>query len=116
MTMEYGKNSDMSDDNILSISSPMYTVGGPYKVVYKNVDARWAIVALNWSGKATLGIRWFTDTIGLPNSRGYPTWFVIPSELQSAILNGIPMELGFKMRIIEYLQGKITGEDLKSAD
>ena len=62
-----GINFNLEDDNeILKINSPVTSVGGPYRVVYKNITERWAIVALNWDEKPRLGIRWFWGGGGNP--------------------------------------------------
>ncbi|GAB6392219.1 MAG: hypothetical protein MdMp014T_1592 [Treponematales bacterium] len=62
----------MSDEAILGIKSPRSRIGGPYCVVYKDVEERFAIVALDWDGKPRLGIRWFWGSLGVPASSGYP--------------------------------------------
>ena len=110
-----GENLDLNDDlAILSINSPKGEVKGPYVVVYRNIETRWVIVALKWGGDPSLGIRWFWDPNGHPTSRNYPTWFIIPSELRTALLNGLPLEYNFKRSIERFLSGEIEGENLKS--
>ncbi|MCX8519635.1 MAG: hypothetical protein ORN21_05840 [Methylophilaceae bacterium] len=46
-----------------------------------------------WEGKETLAIRWNGDDnsngIGNPQSRGIPTWFVLPDELHKCVLKEI---------------------------
>lgn len=79
-----GKDFDIKDDSkILQIDSPKAHLSGPYTVVFKNLDERWAIVALDWGKekKPRLGIRWFWDNSGNPFSSGNGTWFVIPPSL-----------------------------------
>ena len=72
---------------ILQIQSPRNRLGGPYLVVVKNVQARWAIVALRWDNKRNgLGIRWFHNKAGNPFSR-QSTWLIIPEELQEGVIN-----------------------------
>lgn len=51
-----GENFPLDNDaQILSLSSPKRSVGGPYAVVYKNLDERWAIVALDWDAEPRRG-------------------------------------------------------------
>ncbi|RZK60440.1 MAG: hypothetical protein EOO91_01355 [Pedobacter sp.] len=100
-----------SDENILSIKSPKRFVGGPYSVVYKNTEERWAIVAFDWDSKPSLGIRWFWGNSGNPFSRR-PTWLVIPPNLINSTLNGLPLDYKFRDRLDQYLSEKIHGNDL----
>ena len=84
---------DMSDDDaILEIKSPQDFVGGPHCVICRNIEERWAIVALDWETHPRLGIRWFHGTSGNPQSRGHPTWFVVPQKLNQAILAALPID------------------------
>ncbi|MEM7656578.1 MAG: hypothetical protein AAF399_10650 [Bacteroidota bacterium] len=101
-----------NDQNILAINSPKDRVGGPYKVVYKDTVDRWAIVALDWEGKPTLGIRWFWGNGGNPFSSGHPIWLVIPSQLLHTTLTGLPLAYGFRKKIEDFLAGKISGSQL----
>lgn len=108
-----GQNFDLSNDkNILSLNSPKIFVGGPYKIVYKNLTERWAVVALDWDGEPRLGIRWFWGNGGNPFSSGNPTWFVIPSSLSNSVLNGLPLDFQFYSKIVDFLAGKISGNKL----
>ncbi|ADQ80434.1 hypothetical protein Palpr_2298 [Paludibacter propionicigenes WB4] len=100
------------DANILAINSPQSCVNGPYKIVYKHIKERWVIIALDWDGEPRLGIRWFWDKSGNPISRGYPTWFIIPTSLSNAILNGLPLDFAFRSKIADFLASKILGNDL----
>ena len=108
-----GKNLDLTiDQEILKINSPKKYVGGPYSVVFKNIDERWAIVALDWDGKPRLGIRWFWDKLGNPLSRSNPTWLVIPSALANSILDGLPLDFQYRKSLEQYLNSEIKGSDL----
>ena len=110
-----GETFPLDDDReILGINSPRDRVGGPYVVVFKNVEERWAIVAMDWEREPRLGIRWFWRNSGTPFSRR-PTWFVIPPELSKNILFGLPLAHEFNGRLEEYLTGKISGPDLASS-
>lgn len=108
-----GENFNLDDDwAVLSIQSPRSSVGGPYKVIYKHLDERFAIVALDWDGKPSLGIRWFWGPKGNPCSTGYPTWFIYPSELVYSLLNGLPLDYSERRQLDRYLSGKIQGIEL----
>jgi len=108
-----GQNFDLSiDNNILSLTSPRTFVGGPYIVIYKNVPERWAVVAMDWDDEPRLGIRWFWGNRGNPFSSGNPTWFVVPSSLSNSILNGLPLDFQLYSRIVDFLAGRISGNEL----
>lgn len=101
----------MTNEEILNVKSPKEYVGGPYAVVLKNDVDLWAVVALDWDGKPTLGIRWFNSEMGSPSSRNKPIWFILPSETHSGIINNVKVPA--RVLIEDFLSGKITGEDLK---
>lgn len=54
------------------------------------MEADWAVAELEWDGKPVVGIRWNGDEgepgIGNPQSRGHPTWFIVPPELAGVVL------------------------------
>jgi hypothetical protein len=53
------------------------------------VDASWSVARLKWGDSPAVGIRWNGDSrssIGLPQARGNPTWFIVPPELAEAVL------------------------------
>ena len=109
----YGIQFDLKDDSkILKINSPKCSVGGPYKVVYKNINERWVIIAFDWEKQPRLGIRWFWGNGGNPFSSAHATWLVIPTELNIAILNGLPLDTKFRNRIELFLNGSISGKDI----
>jgi hypothetical protein len=50
----------------------------------------WSAAEGEWEGDPCLGVRWNGDKseavgVGNPQSRGYPTWFIIPEGLEDAI-------------------------------
>jgi len=54
------------------------------------VDFSWSVARLKWDDSHAVGIRWNGDkssTKGLPQARGNPTWFVVPKELEDAVLD-----------------------------
>jgi hypothetical protein len=101
-----------NDEDILKINSPKESVSGPYRVVYKNLQERWAIVALEWDKKPHLGIRWFWDGGGNPFSSGHGTWLVVPSSLSRNMLSGLPIDHYTAGKIDDFLCGKISGKEL----
>lgn len=110
----FGENFNLkNDEEILKINSPQGSLEGPYVVVFKSILQRWAIVAMNWDDVPTLGIRWFWGKNGNPISRSYATWLIIPSMLQNAVLNGLPLDFKFRDRLNRFLIGDISGDQLK---
>lgn len=108
-----GESFNLNDDNaILKLNSPKNSIDGPYKVVYKDVDERWVIVALNWDGNPSLATRWFWGNGGNPFSSGNPTWLIIPSPLINSILIGLPLDFKFRKSIEKFLNNEISGNDL----
>ena len=109
-----GEDFNMEDAMILKIDSPRHSVSGPYTVVYKDTEDRWAIVALGWGEKETpsLGIRWFWDNGGNPVSHGYATWLMIPEPLTTGILASLPIDHAFRGRLEQFLGRKLSGERL----
>ena len=50
------------------------------------------MASINWEGSEAIGIRWNGEEgsgIGNPQSRGNPTWFILPDELRDVVLNKI---------------------------
>lgn len=108
-----GVNFNLDDNNnILSLNSPKTSIAGPYSVVYKDIDQRWAIVALDWDGEPSIAIRWFWGNGGNPFSSGNPTWLIIPSPLVNGILNSLPLNFQYRKSIERFLNGEINGRDL----
>lgn len=67
------------------------------EVLYSGGPGQWSVAKLEYNGEERLGIRWNGSDekkgIGNPQSRGKPTWFVVPKEVASVILERIE-ELG----------------------
>jgi hypothetical protein len=52
-------------------------------------DESWSVARLIWGDSPAVGIRWNGDSrssIGLPQARGNPTWFILPGDLAEAVL------------------------------
>ncbi|HXB22310.1 MAG TPA: hypothetical protein VNV88_13055 [Candidatus Solibacter sp.] len=53
------------------------------------VEGSWSVAKLVWQGESAVGIRWNGDEkrkTGTPQSRGNPTWFIVPWELAPRVL------------------------------
>ena len=60
-------------------------------VIYNGGEGSYAVANIVWDGHETVGIRWngggdgpFPGE-GNPQSRGYPTWFVLPDEIAEIV-------------------------------
>jgi hypothetical protein len=60
------------------------------EILYDAGPGEWAIARFHWDHKPAVGIRWNGEEgeegVGNPQSRGLPTWFVVPRELEGAVL------------------------------
>ncbi|MDO5089329.1 MAG: hypothetical protein Q4D53_06040 [Leptotrichiaceae bacterium] len=70
------------------VLSPKGRVGN-IRVLVEKED--YSIVLLEWDGEDVVATRWNTtniekDNIGTPQSRGLPTWFILPEEIADAYL------------------------------
>lgn len=101
----------MTPNQIFSVTSPKDKVGGPYAIVIKNDKEEWAIVALDWDGTPTLGMRWFNSDLGFPSTFGNSTWIIIPEELHRGLLTSVSLKTA--VHVQDFLSGKITGDELK---
>lgn len=63
------------------------------RLLYDHGPGQWSVAALNWNGLERVGIRWNGEEgergVGNPQSRGHPTWFLLPEELQEAVLKEV---------------------------
>ena len=112
-----GKTFNLNDDGeILQINSPMSRIeGNPYVVVLKDVNERWCIVALKWDNQHQLGIRWFWDNSGFPQTNGIATWTVLPNNLSRIVLRGATGLSQTRIKFVEdFLDGRIDGITLKN--
>ena len=57
-------------------------------------DGGWSVAELDWNGERALGLRWNGSDeesgCGTPQSRGIPTWFIVPNNLSDAIKAALP--------------------------
>ena len=52
----------------------------------------WSVATGTWDGKKRLGIRWnggSDDNLGQPNAFNNPTWFIVPGEMEAAVLDAV---------------------------
>jgi len=88
-----------------SVTSPRSRLSD-LQVLYDGGPGEWAIASFKWDSKPSLGIRWNgrpdEDGVGSPQSRGLPTWFVFPGELQGLVLerlstmDQLPLAAGYQ--------------------
>ncbi len=67
------------------------------------INEVFSLAIVNWQGAEKIGIRWNVNQneweyqekmtgskkcVGEPNSRGYPTWFILPDDFLIKLLNG----------------------------
>jgi hypothetical protein len=48
----------------------------------------WAVAEVQWGDSEAVGIRWNGDEgegVGNPQSRGHPTWFIVPPQLEDVV-------------------------------
>jgi hypothetical protein len=72
--------------------------------IYQNSE--FALAKVTWNGTERIAIRWNvtenewtnpdkisgkTICLGEPNSRGYPTWFVLPENFLKLLIDGSPL-------------------------
>jgi hypothetical protein len=59
------------------------------RVIYNSGQGGWSVARGEWEGDPCLGVRWngskADEGVGNPQSRGYPTWFILPDGLRDAI-------------------------------
>lgn len=63
------------------------------EVVCDAGEGKWAVAKFKWDGRPVVGVRWNGGSggakqpeIGNPQSRGIPTWFVLPDELAEPVM------------------------------
>lgn len=69
-------------------------------VLYTGTAGDYALALGRWSNQPVLGIRWNGNDesrIGNPQSRGLPTWFVVPTDLEDSILHTVAIRLAPEM-------------------
>jgi hypothetical protein len=74
-----------------TVLSPKHMVKS-VEVIYDAgpVERSWSVARLKWGDSPAVGIRWNGDSAnstGTPQARGNPVWFIVPEELEGAVLN-----------------------------
>jgi len=63
------------------------------QVIYNTGQGGWSVAHGEWDGDPVIGIRWNGSDnesgCGNPQSRGHATWFIIPEDLKSTVLQKI---------------------------
>lgn len=73
-----------------TVISPKSSVSA-VRVIEDKKEGSFSIARLRYDGRETLACRWNggeNEPVGHPNSRGIPTWFIIPDQMQGDIMRG----------------------------
>jgi hypothetical protein len=85
------------------------------EVIFSTGQGGWSVARGTWYGKSVLGMRWNgsddEDGNGSPQSRGFPTWFIIPEQVESVLVREIE-RLGTSMGVVECKVWRPEGYDL----
>ena len=75
------------------VMSPKGRVSNLY-VIYDGGERQWSLARMNWDGEEAIGLRWNGGSkdkrfpnIGNPQSRGVPTWFILPDEIADVVID-----------------------------
>lgn len=51
----------------------------------------WSVAEMEWDGNPAVGMRWNGGgtSIGNPQSRGVPTWFILPDPIAEVVLKAV---------------------------
>lgn len=75
------------------VMTPKNMISGKIEVLVDKGEWDWSLCRLTWDGEPRLGIRWngsFNDgNMGNPQSRGKPTWFILPDEVAAVIQKAV---------------------------
>lgn len=66
------------------------------KVLHDGGEGDYSIALGRWDNSACIGMRWNGvegSPIGNPQSRGLPTWFLVPENYRESILAQLPSEV-----------------------
>ncbi len=80
---------NVTEENAKLMIFPKQHVGSVKKILCVDEVDRWALAVIPWDGRFRLATRWFWSRIGDPNSRGYPTWHVLPDEFAKPLLTDL---------------------------
>lgn len=70
-----------------NVTSPKHSVSD-LQPIYDGGEDSFSVALLKWDGNPCIGIRWHdvSPKPGNPQSRGLPTWFIMPKEFDLPIL------------------------------
>ncbi len=71
-----------------TVVAPRNRIRSAPDVLYNGGPGGWSVALLDFDGQERVGIRWNGDVeqpIGNPQSRGKPTWFIVPDELADVV-------------------------------
>jgi len=73
--------------NPLTVVSPKWAKIKIDEVILDTGDGGFSVVRLCYEEQVRLGIRWngSNDHLGMPSSRGNPTWFIMPDEFMEVM-------------------------------
>ena len=64
------------------------------EVVHNGGEGGWSLAKMKWDDEDAIGLRWNGASddpeylhIGNPQSRGVPTWFILPKEISDIVEN-----------------------------
>lgn len=100
-----------------TVISPQNMISSDIIVLYDGGEYGWSLGLFCYNKGYCLGARWngstapdSTERFGNPQSRGYPTWFVIPAELAAHLIQDKGLDL------IEKGLEKLSEKDKKLAE
>lgn len=75
------------------VVSPKSRLSGPIEVLRNTGAGGYSIARFQWDGVPAVGIRWNGEEgagdVGNPQSRGLPTWFILPGDVAGAVLHHV---------------------------
>lgn len=78
-----------------TVTSPKHSWGPNHTVLIDTLDGGWSAAEGTWEGEPCIGLRWNGSdehaSIGSPQSRGNPTWWIVPNELSDTIRKKIEL-------------------------
>ncbi len=64
-------------------------------VLHNTGDEGWSLAQGEWNGDKVFGVRWNGSSndagIGNPQSRGIPTWFILPDEISKIVIPALSL-------------------------
>lgn len=80
---------EVTKENCEKINFPRHKLNKIKDILEVNSHERYALAFVLWENKHRLATRWFWSKIGDPNSRGYPTWHILPDSYSKLILDDL---------------------------